>query len=268
MFSNKKLNLLLFSFYSVVLTLLILSLFNEDNEGPVKKIEIPEPEITLNQFGFTDDSLITVKSNIKPNETLSGIFIQFNLPVEKIAELLSVSKSYIDQRKIIAGNNYHAFISNDSLNQLQYFVYEKDPVNFVVFNLTDSAKVFSGRKEIRTERKTIAAEINHSLYNAMLKNEASPELVIKLSEVFAWQIDFYRIQQGDYFKVIYEEEFVDDQSVGISNIQGAYFNHSGEEFFAVPFEQDSTVQFFDETGKSLRKAFLKAPLEYSRISSR
>jgi len=102
----------------------------------------------------------------------------------------------------------------------------------------------------------------------MLKNEASPELVIKLSEVFAWQIDFYRIQQGDFFKVIYEEEFVDDQSVGISNIQGAYFNHSGEEFFAVPFEQDSTIQFFDENGKSLRKAFLKAPLEYSRISSR
>ncbi|HEX9740325.1 MAG TPA: peptidoglycan DD-metalloendopeptidase family protein, partial [Ignavibacteriaceae bacterium] len=118
-----------------------------------------------------------------------------------------------------------------------------------------------------TERKTISSVINHSLYSAMLRNEANPELVIELSEVFAWQIDFYRIQQGDYFKVIYEEEFVDNESIGIKNILGAYFNNSGEEFFAIPFSQDSTIQFFDEDGKSLRKAFLKAPLKYSRISS-
>jgi murein DD-endopeptidase MepM/ murein hydrolase activator NlpD len=154
------------------------------------------------------------------------------------------------------------------LSELQYFVYEKDPVNYVVFNLVDSAEVFTGQKEIRTERKTISSVINHSLYSAMLRNEANPELVIELSEVFAWQIDFYRIQQGDYFKVIYEEEFVDNESIGIKNILGAYFNNSGEEFFAIPFSQDSTIQFFDEDGKSLRKAFLKAPLKYSRISSR
>jgi murein DD-endopeptidase MepM/ murein hydrolase activator NlpD len=102
----------------------------------------------------------------------------------------------------------------------------------------------------------------------MLENEASPELVIKLSEIFAWQIDFYRIREGDHFKVIYEEEFVDNRSIGVKNILGAYFNYSDEEFFAIPFDQDSIPQFFDENGKSLRKAFLKAPLEYSRISSR
>src|SRR5690606_39176986 len=173
----------------------------------------------------------------------------------------------LDQRKIYAGNNYHAYVSNDSLNLLKYFVYEKDPVNYVVFNLTDSVKVFTGQKETRTEVKSIAAEIHHSLYNAMLKNEASPELVIKLSEVFAWQIDFYRIQQGDNFKVLYEEEIVYDKSISVIHIFGAYSYHNGGVFYAIPYEHDSSLQFFDGEGKSLRKAFLIAPLECSRIYS-
>jgi|SRR5690554_430833 len=267
MFSQKKINILLFSFYSLILTFLIFSLVKEDPKPAEKKVETI-PVIKLNQFGFPDDSLTVIKASVKPNQTLSGILTNFNLDAEMITRLLSVSKGKLDQRKIYAGNNYHAYVSNDSLNLLKYFVYEKDPVNYVVFNLTDSVKVFTGQKETRTEVKSIAAEIHHSLYNAMLKNEASPELVIKLSEVFAWQIDFYRIQQGDNFKVLYEEEFVDDKSIGIKNILGAYFYHNGEEFYAIPFEQDSILQFFDEEGKSLRKAFLKAPLEYSRISSR
>ncbi len=268
MFTRKKINLLLFFFYSLVLTLLLYSLLKNNDEEKVEVQVEEKPVLKLNEFGFADDSLTIIKDNIKPNQTLSGILTQFNLDGNQIAELLSVSEGQIDQRKIIAGNKYHAYLSNDSLTPLKYFVYEKDPVNFVVFNLTDSTEVFTGQKEVRTELKTIGAEINHSLYTAMLRNEANPELVIKLSEVFAWQIDFYRIQQGDYFKVIYEEEYVDGESIGIKNILGAYFNHSEEEFYAIPFEQDDTRQFFDENGKSLRKAFLKAPLEYSRISSR
>ena len=267
MFADKKINLFIFFFYFLVLALLIFSLLKKDNKETPQKKEIKKPEVVLNEFGFTDDSLVSVQANVRRNETLSGILAQFNITIDKIEELLSISENHIDHRKIITGNNYHAFLSKDSLSELQYFVYEKDPVNYVVFNLVDSAEVFTGQKEIRIERKTISSVINHSLYSAMLRNEANPELVIELSEVFAWQIDFYRIQQGDYFKVIYEEEFVDNESIGIKNILGAYFNNSGEEFFAIPFSQDSTIQFFDEDGKSLRKAFLKAPLKYSRISS-
>ena len=268
MFFKKKINLLIILFYSSVITLFIFALVKDSRKEIVNKKENKKPPVVLNQFGFSDDSLVIVQSDVKRNETLSGILMQFNIQIDELTELLSASAEYLDHRKIFTGNNYHAFMSDDSLNELQYFVYEKDPVNYVVFNLTDTINIYNGKKQVITEQKSIAAIINNSLYITMLNNEASPELVIKLSQVFAWQIDFYRIQPGDYFKVIYEEEFVDEESVGIKNILGAYFNHTGEEFFAIPFEQDNTNQFFDENGKSLQKAFLKAPLEYSRISSR
>jgi murein DD-endopeptidase MepM/ murein hydrolase activator NlpD len=101
-----------------------------------------------------------------------------------------------------------------------------------------------------------------------MESDASPELAIKLSQIFAWQIDFYHLQKGDNFKVIYEELFVDDKFFAIGQIRAAYFNHNGKEFYAIPFTQDSVFQYFDEDGNSLRKAFLKAPLEFGRISSR
>jgi murein DD-endopeptidase MepM/ murein hydrolase activator NlpD len=267
--SRKKINFLLLFFYTSVLLLLVFSLFKSKSDTPALEKEVEKPlVIKLNEFGFADDSLIVQQASVKRNETLSGILTQFNISEDAIAKLLFVSGDHFDYHKIIAGNNYYAFMSNDSLNTLHYFVYEEDPINYVVFNFEDSLKIYTGKKQVKTERKTLASVINHSLYTAMLNNEASPELVIELSEVFAWQIDFYRVQKGDYFKVVYDEEFVDGQSIGIKKIIGAYFNHEGEEFYAVEFKQNNTSQYFDENGKSLRKAFLKSPIKYSRISSR
>jgi murein DD-endopeptidase MepM/ murein hydrolase activator NlpD len=268
MTAKKKINILLIFLYTSALALILISLLKSDNKETLPtKIE-KKPEIVLNQFGFADDSLIVQQANVKPDQTLSGIFAQYNLREDVMTKLLSISAGRFDYHKIIAGNSYHAFMKKDSINTLSYLVYEEDPINYVVFDFEDSLKIYTGKKPVETKRKKIAATINHSLYTAMLKNEASPELVLELSEVFAWQLDFYRVQKGDYFKVIYDEEFVNGQSIGIKKIIGAYFNHEGEDFYAVEFEQDNTSQYFDENGKSLRKAFLKAPLRYSRISSR
>jgi murein DD-endopeptidase MepM/ murein hydrolase activator NlpD len=101
-----------------------------------------------------------------------------------------------------------------------------------------------------------------------MESDASPELAIKLSQIFAWEIDFYHLQEGDSFKVIYEEVYVGSNLVWIGKIKGAYFNHRGKNFYAIPLIQDSLFQYFDESGNSLRRAFLKAPLEFGRISSR
>jgi len=266
---NKKKNIFLLFFYTSALILLSVILFRSNSGTPAKENIILKPTVVrLNEFGFKDDSLIKKKESVKPNETLSGILAKYNLSANEIDNILYNSKTDLDYRKIISGDNYYAYLSNDSLSKLNYFVYEKDPINYVVFNLTDSVETYSGQKEVKTERESVVGVINHSLYTAMLNNEASPELVIELSEVFAWEIDFYRIQKGDYFKVIYDEEFVDNKSIGIKKIIGAYFNHEGEDFYAIGFRQKEKDEYFDENGKSLRKAFLKAPVKFSRISSR
>jgi len=221
-----------------------------------------------NVFGFVDDSLNHSSLTVKRNETLSDILESYHLLNADVSEIAKRSKSIFDVRKLRAGKKYHLYTDDDSLNTVKYFVYEKDKISFIVYDLCDSINIYSGKKEVKIVKETKSAVIKSSLYDALLENNASIELAIEMSKIFAWQIDFYHLQKGDNFKVIYEEEFVDNQMVGIGKVLGAYFKHYNKEYFAIPFVQDSVYQYFDENGNSLRKEFLKTPMEFARISSR
>jgi len=252
----------------------IVKLTGESNKQVLTVTSNVEPA-TVNSFGFISDSLREFTSDVTRNETLSGILFNFNLGRYTISELVEAAEGIFDVRKIKPGKSYHAYLTNDSTAALQYFVYEKDLVDYVVFKLTDKINVFTGQKKISTIKKIKSSVIKTSLYESLMEDDASPELAIRLSRIFAWQIDFYHLQKGDNFKVIYEELFIDKadtshkpQFTGIGKIMGAYFHQAGKDYYAIPFAQDSVMQFFDENGNSLRKAFLKTPLEFARISSR
>jgi murein DD-endopeptidase MepM/ murein hydrolase activator NlpD len=245
---------------------LIFNLLDTDPEVKEKAIEKIEPK--TNQFGFCEDTLKHKTGIVKKNETLSDILQNLAVPLITIAEIAEASKNIFDVRKIRAGKQFHIYSNNDSSNTVKYFIYEKDPINFVIYELTDSIKISTGKKEVVTKIVSTQATIDHSLYVSLMDANTSPELAVKLSQIYAWQIDFYHLQKGDHFKVIYEKEFIDTQFVGIGRILGASFSSTGKNFYAIPFVQDSVYQYFDEDGNSLRKAFLKAPLEFSRISSR
>jgi murein DD-endopeptidase MepM/ murein hydrolase activator NlpD len=131
----------------------------------------------------------------------------------------------------------------------------------------DGIRAETRSKKVVRQVRMASGTIETSLWEAMIASGTDPMLAVELSEIFAWSIDFFGIQEGDRYKVIYEESYVDSQSIGINRILGAWFLHSGTEFWAIPFEQDGVRSFFDENGNSLRKAFLKAPLRFSRISS-
>jgi murein DD-endopeptidase MepM/ murein hydrolase activator NlpD len=229
-----------------------------------------KPESILpekNVFGFVDDSLNHYSREVEKNETLSDILGDYHLKNTYPSEIAAVSKPVFDMRKLRVGKKYHLYTLNDSMNTLDYFVYERDDVNFVVYDLRDSVNVYAGRKEIVTTIKTKSAKIESSLFEALMESDASIELAIELSKIYAWQIDFYHLQKGDNFKVIYEEQYVDSEMVGIGKILGAYFEHRNKEYYAIPLIQDSIYQFFDENGNSLRKEFLKTPIEFARITS-
>jgi murein DD-endopeptidase MepM/ murein hydrolase activator NlpD len=236
---------------------------------PNSKIPTEETEaIQLNSFGFYSDSLDHQTYSVEKNETLSDILLNLGVPGNNIINIVDEAKKVLDVRKIVAGNLYHTYTNGDSIITLVYFVYERSPRQFVVFDLSDSIQVYENEKEVFLKEDQKSAVIDHSLYVSLMESDASPELAIKLSQIFAWQIDFYHLQKGDKFKVIFEELFIDDKFFAIGQIKAAYFNHNKKEFYAIPFTQDSVFQYFDENGNSLRKAFLKAPLEFGRISSR
>lgn len=230
--------------------------------------QLTEETIQLNQFGFDDTDLVESIKDVQRNETLSDILNSFNIGSFSMENIISKAQDVFNVKTIRAGRPYHYYVSNDSLSRLKYLVYQKDNINFVVFDLNDSINVYEDSKPVEIRQNSFSAAITHSLFASLSDNGTSIELAVKLSQIFAWQVDFYAIQKGDLFKVIYEEKSVGDKTIGIGNIIGAYFQHRGVDYYAIPFEQDSVLQFFDQNGNSLRKAFLKAPLEFSRISSR
>jgi murein DD-endopeptidase MepM/ murein hydrolase activator NlpD len=219
-------------------------------------------------YGIPSDSFDLISGHVKRNGLLSEILIKHGVTMQEIDQVLTNSKTVFDVRKIQSGNNYILFCERDSFAKARYLVYEHDPTTCYVFSFNDSLNITPFRKEITSEIIYTAGTIETSLWEAMMAGGLHPSLAIKLSEIFAWTVDFFGLQKGDSFKVIYEELFIDGKSLGAGKIFGAQFNRSGSAITAIPFIQDGKETFFDIDGNSLQKAFLKAPLQFSRISSR
>jgi murein DD-endopeptidase MepM/ murein hydrolase activator NlpD len=219
-------------------------------------------------YGIRSDSFDLIHGKIKRNGLLSEILLQHGVTMQEIDQAVRNFKSVFDVRSIRAGNKYVLFCERDSNARARYLVYEHDPTTCYVFSFNDSIYITSFKKEIKSKIRYSSGTIETSLWEAMMADSLHPQLAGKLSEIFAWTVDFFGLQKGDRFKVIYEELFVDDKSLGTIRIFGASFNWLGTEIIAVPFIQDGKESYYDIEGNSLRKAFLKAPLQFSRISSR
>lgn len=221
------------------------------------------------EYGIQVDSFAVIKGQVQPGEALGAILYLHHIDHPQIDKIVRASKEVFDFRTARAGKNYTVLCSNDSVQTAQCFVYEESATSFVVFDLRDSVHVYRGEKEIDVRIREASGQIESSLWNALLANNMSPALVMELSSIYAWTIDFFRIQKGDHFRVIYEEKYVEDEFVGIGRVWAAEFNHSKEDFYAFYFQEDENFgDYFDENGGTLRKAFLRAPLNFSRISSR
>jgi murein DD-endopeptidase MepM/ murein hydrolase activator NlpD len=233
------------------------------DSGSVKQIKKP-----VLMYGIPSDSFNIITGHIKPNRFLSEILIDHGVPMKDIDQIAKNSRSVFDVRKVRAGNNYILLCDKDSFARARYFVYEHDATTSYVFSFNDSLNITPFRKEIRSEIKFASVTIETSLWDAIINSGCPPTLVFELSDIFAWTVDFFGLQKGDSLKVIYEELFIGDKSLGAGKIYGAQFKRSANSIFAIPFIQDGKESFFDINGTSLKKAFLKAPLQFSRITSR
>ena len=234
---------------------------------PVKKLSddnyLPEPRI---EFGIVVDSFNVYKGEIQPNENLSSILSHYNIDGITIDKLNKASDSVFDVRKIRAGNRYTVLSSKK--NKALYFIYEPSDTAYVVFTLKDSLNVYEGQKHVQVKTIEASGKISGSLWNTFSSLKIDPNLAISLSEIFQWTVDFYAIQEGDQFKVVFDQLSVDDKSIGLGGIRTAWFYHNGQSYYAFKFNDNGSIGYFDEKGNSLKKGFLKAPLKFSRISSR
>jgi len=228
-------------------------------------VALPQPEL---RFGIPVDSFRIREGIIRPEQNLGEILAGFGISMTKVDQLVKASAGIFDLKKIRSGQNYFLFQEHDTANTTRYLVYENNAVEYVVFDLKDSTSISLGKKEVRKVYKTASGVIHSNLWNTMTENNLNPVLALELSDVYAWSIDFFGIQRGDRFRVLYEEQFVDSVSIGIGPVHAAEFEHMGKSFYAFRYFQDKSFDYFDDRGDNIRRAFLKAPLSFSRISSR
>ena len=219
-------------------------------------------------FGLPVDSFHIEESTVSRNQNLSDILIDRGVSTSDIDQIAKNSLPVFDVRRMRPGNKYTVFYSKDSSRNPKFLAYENNSVEYYLYSLTDSLNVIPGKHEVVSKRQIMSGVIHSSLWNAMKENNISPLLAVELSDIYAWSIDFFGIQKGDQFTVIYDEDFVDGTSIGLGKIYASSFTQVGTIFYAIRFTQEDGDNFFDEKGNSLRKAFLKAPLKFSRISSR
>ena len=243
-----------------------LQLQGAEQSSASEENDLIRPAPVEKRYGIPVSSYTLQKGTVRWGESLAGLLYPHGVSLQTIHMISLFPDTLIDEKKIKPGNSYTIFSGRDSVPA--YFVYEKDPVNYVVIRLSPGPPVArNGKKPVELRHQHVSGTIATSLWESMYQVNAHPMLAVELSEIFAWSIDFFGLQQGDRYRILYEESYVDGQSNGITRILGAWFYHNQTEFWAIPFIQDGVRSFFDEEGNSLRKAFLKAPLRFSRISS-
>jgi murein DD-endopeptidase MepM/ murein hydrolase activator NlpD len=241
--------------------------YSVQNQIPTVEVAIRADPIPVNSlYGIAVDSLRVYQGYVHRGQSLADILLPHGINARQIYNISLFPDSILNERKIQPGNSYTVFSNKEQIPA--FFVYEKDPLNYVLIRFyPDSIRAENRTKLVEERLQFASGTIESSLWESMQSANANPMLAIELSEIFAWTIDFFGIQQGDRYKIVYEESFVDSISIGINRIVGAWIYHNNTDFWGIPFEQNGVMSFYDESGNSLRKAFLKAPLRISRISS-
>ncbi|QXP73013.1 peptidoglycan DD-metalloendopeptidase family protein [Tenacibaculum sp. AHE15PA] len=246
----------------------------EEKKDPIKipiKIEKPKPVFA---FGFNLDNYNLINDTIKSGESFGVILDRHHVMYPKINEIATVIKDTFDVRRVRSGKAYTILTSKDSLEKAQVFIYKHNKVDATVINFKDSViSAYRIKKKIKILEKEIAGEIFSSLSVTMDSLGLKPTLTNTVADIYAWTLDFYGLQKGDRFKLIYEEKFINDSVfVGYGEVKAAVFNHKGDDLHAYKFVGDTInkiPEFYDEKGNMLRRAFLKSPIKFQyRISSR
>ncbi|MBR5105695.1 MAG: peptidoglycan DD-metalloendopeptidase family protein [Alistipes sp.] len=251
--------------YSIVAIFSLLPLFTACSSSEAQH-EVEEKRLfDINIAGYTIE-----RKEIARGESWGKILNSYGIGSQKLARLDQLTKDICPLRTIRAGKHYTTFTRQDSTSViLDHLVYEKTLVDYVVFSFVgDSVAVREGQREVKIERKKSSATISSSLWGAIMEAKLPYSLAAEMEDIYQWTVDFFGIQQGDSFTVIYDEKFLDTLSVGVGRIWGAKFTHRGKDIYAIPFEQGGKLQYWEADGGSLRKQLLKAPLKFTRISSK
>jgi len=256
--------------FKLSILFLIVSCGNDKKVEP--EIIQPKKEKIIKEFGFILNNYEVKKDTIDRGDSFGLILEKNELYYPKIFNIVNEVKKVFDIRRVNVGRPYTILYSKDSIRKPEYFIYQPSSIDYLVVSLGDSIYAEKRQKEVKLVEYEASGVIKSSLSETMQELGLSPLITNELSEIYAWNIDFFRLEKGDNFKILYTSKFIDDSIyIGLNRVHNAYFEHRGKPFYAIEYETDSIrgiTEYFDENGKNLRRAFLLSPVQFSRISSR
>lgn len=256
----------------ILLFSLIAILFSCNKSEDEVAFEQGKPIPVVEKFGFKYNDFNVSNDTIEAGDTFGSILNQENLGDQKVYDIIEKVKDSFDVRIMRIGKPFTLFRSKDKYKKLKAFVYQPDRGSYFVIDFRDSVHVYKKIRPVVFKRRTIAGSLDGSLSEAIEKEGVDASLAAKITKIYAWSIDFFKLKKGDKFGITFTERFIDDTIYdGVDSLKAAFFEYKGKKIYAFPFEQNEgsgKVDYFDDEGKALKNFFLKAPLKYVNITSR
>jgi murein DD-endopeptidase MepM/ murein hydrolase activator NlpD len=241
------------------------------DEGDDEVIVVSKPRVSHFDFGFKLNDFNVVNDTVGSGDTFGGILDRQNIGDARVYDIVQSVRDSFDVRQIRRGKPYTLLRDKGKTNRLLAFIYQPDQLHYTVIDLRDSVKAYTRKKPLTIKRRTIAGTLDGSLAEALSDEKVDPELAPKIAKIYAWSIDFFKLQRGDKFGVTFTERYINDTVYdGVDSLQAAFFEYKGKLIYAFPFANPASkkLEYYDEEGKPLKNFFLKAPLKFINITSR
>lgn len=252
----------------IVAFILLLSCNKSENETAAVEAK---PQLIVEQFGFKFNDFNVYHDTIQKGDTFGSLIEKQNIGDNQVYDIIDKVKDSFDVRKVRIGKPFTLLRSKDRYKKLQAFIYQPDRGTYYVIDFRDSISVYKKSRPILIKRRTIAGSLDGSLSEALSKEGVDNALANKLTKVYAWSIDFFKLKKGDKFGITFTERYIDDTIYdGVDSLKAAFFEYKGKRIYAFPFAQNEAsgkVDYYDEEGKALKNFFLKAPLKFVNITS-
>ncbi|XDU99061.1 peptidoglycan DD-metalloendopeptidase family protein [Flavobacterium sp. WC2429] len=257
----------------IVLTTILSCNKSNDKSENVVKVKTVKPIADNSDFGFNYSDFNVVQDTVKRGDTFGTIIDKQNIGDRRVFEIVKSVKDTFDVRVIRPNKPYTMLRSKDKTNKLQVFIYQPDAINYYIFDLRDSVVVAHKRtRPITIKRRSIGGVLKGSLSETLGNASVEAALANKITKIYSWSIDFFKLKKGDRFGIIFTERFINDSVYdGVEDLEASFFEYKGKIIYAFPFAQNESsgkIEYYDEEGKTLKNFFLKTPIKFSRITSR
>ena len=259
-------------FQKILLAIVLTSFVISCDKTKEEEFIVEKPKPKLIDFGFNLNDFNIVNDTVKSGDTFGSIIDKQNLGDKGVFDIAAKVKDSFDVRNIRKGKPYSILRSKGKTNKIQYFIYQPDKINYYVIDFRDSIIAHKKTRPLTFKTRTIAGALDGSLSETLAKENVDPALASKIAKIYAWSIDFFKLQKGDKFGLTFTERYINDTVYdGVDSLKASFFEYKGKKIYAFPFspnESSKRLEYYDEEGKTLKNFFLKAPLKFINITSR